>query len=233
MLYDDLVGNRVSIPPSHQVILGRAGDIRLGADDPAMHRHFLQLWNQQGAWYIRNVGSFITTRIISRGQNRFAPQRLSPRTTLPLPPGEVGITFDTKHMAYEIALFNAAPPPRYAVTPVPDVPFTAEGFEPNAEQLQLLRALAEPLWRDPAAEPHLVWPARSKRSASGVAPNTALTSRRGGIYFPWRARRSATDRAWSPRSSRRRPERCSGRSTFVATPSPSLIRPRIMCSVPM
>lgn len=68
MLYDDLVGNRVSIPPSHQVILGRAGDIRLGADDLAMHRHFLQLWNQQGAWYIRIVGSFITARIISRGR---------------------------------------------------------------------------------------------------------------------------------------------------------------------
>lgn len=168
----DLVGNRVSIPPSHQVILGRAGDIRLGADDPAMHRHFLQLWNQQGAWYIRNVGSFITARIISRGQNRFAPQRLSPRTTLPLPPGEVGITFDTKHMAYEIALINAAPPPRYAVTPVPDVPFTAEGFEPNAEQLQLLRALAEPLWRDPAAEPHLVVPRRARSALQAASRRT-------------------------------------------------------------
>lgn len=165
LLYDDLVGNRVSIAPSHQVILGRAGDIRLGADDPAMHRHFLQLWNQQGAWYIRNVGSFITARIISRGQNRFAPQRLSPRTTLPLPPGEVGVTFDTRNMAYEIALVNAAPPPRHEATPVPDVPFTAEGFEPNADQLQLLRALAEPLWRDPAAEPHLVVPSVDQLAA--------------------------------------------------------------------
>lgn len=158
LLYDDLVGTRVSIAPGQQVILGRAGNIPLGADDSAMHRHFLQLWNQQGAWYIRNIGSFITARLIARGSNRFVPQRLSPQTTLPIPPGEVGVTFDTKNMAYEIALTNAAPPPRYEHTPVPDAPFTAEGFEPNAEQLLLLRALAEPLWRDPSAEAHVVVP---------------------------------------------------------------------------
>lgn len=165
LLVDDLVGNRYHLTPDDSVILGRAGTIPIGEDDPAMHRRFLQIWKHHGAWYIHNAGETLTARIIARGRNQFTPLRLSPNTTLPLPPGEVAVTFETKHMAYEIALFNAVPQPAADRTPPPDGAFTAEGFEPNAEQLQLLRALADPLWKDPSAEPHRVTPSVDKLAA--------------------------------------------------------------------
>ncbi|MCQ4627423.1 hypothetical protein KBX17_06305 [Corynebacterium sp. CCUG 65737] len=165
LLMDDLVGHAISLSPDRELTLGRAAAFPVGEDDPAMHRRFLHIWNTGGAWMIKNTGSFITARIIARGSNRFSPQRLAPGATLPLPPGEVSLTFDTKNMAYEIALVNAAAGRSPDLGPVPDAPFTAEQFEPSYEQQRLLFALAEPLWKDPSVEPHLVVPSNEELAA--------------------------------------------------------------------
>lgn len=159
---DDLIGHCVVLAPDQDATLGRAADFPLGADDPAMHRRFLYVWNSGGNWMIQNVGTFLTARIIARGANRFAPQRLTPGATLPIPPGEVAVTFDTKTMAYEIELTNFTASRAPKLGPAPDAEFTLEHFEPSFDQQRLLYALAAPLWRDPSAEPHLVVPSNDE-----------------------------------------------------------------------
>lgn len=164
LLVDDLVGSRVMLPPGGRITLGRAAEFPIGADDPAMHRLFLSIWDNAGTWMISNTGSFISALIIARGDNRFPPQRLATKAVLPIPPGKTSVTFDTKHMSYEIALHNAIEVRTERVIP-PDAPFTAEGFEPSAEQALLLRALAAPLWADPASPAHVVVPSVEKLAA--------------------------------------------------------------------
>lgn len=165
LLIDDLIGNRILLSPGQHATLGRTGDIVIAADDPTMHRRFLQVWEQRGAWQIENIGSLLSARLLPVGQNRQTALRLGPGAILPLPLGRVRVVFDTRHMGYEIEMHTAGQP----VPPQPgddnEGVWTEAVFDPSSEQRLLLDALAAPLRNDPSAEPHVVVPSVEKLAA--------------------------------------------------------------------
>lgn len=165
LLIDDLIGNRTVLSPGQHATLGRTADILVGADDPTMHRRFLQVWEQQGAWQIENIGSLLSARLLAEEQNRQAALRLGPGAILPLPLGCVRVVFDTREMGYEIKMITAGKPAPPQPGELYNGTWTEAVFEPSSEQRMLLEALATPLRNNPLAEPHVVVPSIEKLAA--------------------------------------------------------------------
>lgn len=78
LLVEENDQNRFTLTPRGEITVGRSADFPVGADDPAMHRRFLHIWNSAGDWLIQNVGNQITAKIHPEGNIQFIPQRLAP-----------------------------------------------------------------------------------------------------------------------------------------------------------
>ncbi|MGP9724040.1 hypothetical protein ACT3SZ_08505 [Corynebacterium sp. AOP40-9SA-29] len=156
VLIDDQIGHRVALRPGQSLTLGRAAEFPLGPDDEFMHRRFLQIWDSDGTWMITNCGKRLTANIQPRAHNSFSQSRLGPGASLPLPLGESAVVFATSVTTYELDLTVAAtlkPPAGTAATgPAAGAPLTVGELIFNEEQVNLLRALAEPLVRRPGTD---------------------------------------------------------------------------------
>ena len=99
---DDLIGGVRIVAPGEEVVVGRAGDFRVGEGDLTLHRHLFQLWYAGQGWMICNVGSHIPLRIELRGVKGFSRIDLGPRAVAAVPPGPSRITFETPECPYEL-----------------------------------------------------------------------------------------------------------------------------------
>lgn len=158
LLVEENDQNRFTLTPRGEITVGRSADFPVGADDPAMHRRFLHIWNSDGDWLIQNVGNQITAKIHPEGNIQFIPQRLAPGDFAYIPAGRSSIAWATKHARYGLTLTNASVIRRPHVKPSRDFRATAENFLPSSEQQQLLDALAKPVRDNPFAELHTVVP---------------------------------------------------------------------------
>lgn len=158
LLIDDLIGHRVALNPGQHTELGRAAPFVVGDDDDFMHRIFLQFWDRQGTWMVTNRGSRLTARIVQRVQGSHSQMDLSPGATLPLPLGHSSVVFSTPEMNYELALTVAQTltGPADGIGGPPAGRPTTGAFNPNDEQILLLKALAAPLLKAPGAEDSVI-----------------------------------------------------------------------------
>lgn len=152
LLIDDGAGQRTVLDVGGSLTVGRVADLPLGADDEFMHRVLLQFWDRGGAWMVTNRGTTISAKVIQHCQPSMSEMRLSPAASLPLPLGSSVIVCRTATRRYEIQVTVAQtlriPPHR---TPDPRTRATRGSFTPNAEQIELLTALVEPLVLEPGA----------------------------------------------------------------------------------
>lgn len=150
---DDLIGGVRIIAPGEEIVVGRAGDFRVGEDDLSLHRQLFQLWYSGQGWMITNTGRHIPLRIDLRGVSGFSRIDLGPRAVAAVPPGPSRITFETPECPYELYLdvensHNARRTQR--TYEFDEDERTRTRHVPNDEQEELLRQLASYL-RKPGA----------------------------------------------------------------------------------
>ena len=92
---DDLIGGVRIVAPGEEVVVGRAGDFRVGEGDLTLHRHLFQLWYAGQGWMICNVGSHIPLRIELRGVKGFSRIDLGPRAVAAVPVSYTHLTLPT------------------------------------------------------------------------------------------------------------------------------------------
>ena len=141
---DDLIGSVRIVAPGEEVIVGRAGDFRVGEGDLTLHRHLFQLWYGGQGWMISNIGSHIPLRIELRGVKGFSRIDLGPRAVAAVPPGPSRITFETPECPYElyIDVENSNVARRTRREQEMEEERTRTRHVPNDEQEELLRQLA-------------------------------------------------------------------------------------------
>lgn len=141
---DDLIGGVLVMAPGEEVVVGRAGDFRIGEGDLTLHRQLFQLWYGGQGWMICNVGSHIPLRIELRGVKGFSRIDLGPRSVAAVPPGPSRITFETPECPYElyIDVENSNYSRRTKREQDLDEERTRTRHVPNDEQEELLRQLA-------------------------------------------------------------------------------------------
>lgn len=143
---DDLVCNAAVYRIRGNVTVGRAGQFRIGEDDLHLHRVLLHFWSTGGQWMVTNVGARIPVVMEPRLVRGHTRSSLGPGATAPLPPTLTAMTFSTPERIYE---FHAEVFPDLPVNR-PDITIgngeETIGQRPlRREQVQLLRALIEPL----------------------------------------------------------------------------------------
>lgn len=104
LLVDDLIGHSQLLSVTESATLGRQGDILLAADDPAMHRTFLQVWSNGAQWFLKNIGSFVAATIQPPASCGYGRTVLSPGSIEVLHPGTSTLYFSTATMSYECEL---------------------------------------------------------------------------------------------------------------------------------
>lgn len=137
-------GHRQRIPAGEPFVIGRAADLSIG-DNPYVHRHFLEIAEREGIWWLSNIGSGLTASVASA--DGLAQSWLAPGASMPLVFGATTVMFTAGSTTYELALI--AETPFYDVStswsPAADTGGVAELLSPM--QRILLTALAEPLLR--------------------------------------------------------------------------------------
>lgn len=140
----DFGGHRERIASDQPFVIGRAADLSIG-DNPYVHRHFLEIADRDGIWWLRNVGSGLTASVASA--DGLAQSWLAPGSSMPLVFGATTVMFTAGSTTYELAL--TAETPFYEVStswsPAAETGGVAELLSPM--QRILLTALAEPLLR--------------------------------------------------------------------------------------
>ena len=149
---NDLVGQIHRMGPGDELIVGRAGDFVVGAEDLDLHRQLFQLWYSGQGWMLANVGRHIQLYISQRHVRSYSRIEVGPRGLAPIPPGPTAITFTTPDCVYEIHI-DVQNNDMIRRTPRPldeEGDRTRTRHVPNDEQELLLRQLASYL-RAPGA----------------------------------------------------------------------------------
>lgn len=144
---DDLIGHRLILQPGQEATIGRAGSFPVGADDPYLHRVFLQLWYGGQGWMVSNRGTHLSLEIETRSRLTRSQITVGPGSVIPIPQGPTAVAFATRERSYELHIDI----PTHGITAPGKVtvgPRTASTFArhiPSEEQQELMDALAEPL----------------------------------------------------------------------------------------
>ena len=145
----DFAGERFTVRPGTVFSIGREGDLALD-DNPYLHRHFLELYDREGLWWVSNRGSRVAAHVTdTQGLMRSS---LAPGAVLPLVFPTSTLSFAAGPTAYELELITDVgtyAPPGHRI-----VSGTGTTVAPGAftqAQLQAIVALAEPVLRHPGA----------------------------------------------------------------------------------
>jgi len=140
----DFGGHRERISAGEPFVIGRAADLSI-ADNPYVHRRFLEIAERDGMWWLTNVGSGLTASVASA--DGLAQSWLAPGATMPLVFSTTTVMFTAGETTYEIAL--TADSPYYEVTASWRPGADSEGVAGLLSPVQriLLTALAEPMLR--------------------------------------------------------------------------------------
>ncbi|GAB3117363.1 hypothetical protein GCM10027055_28700 [Janibacter alkaliphilus] len=61
----DFCGELHPVDPENPLLIGREGDVEID-DNPFLHRHFLQVSNEGGWWWLTNVGTTLTATVADK-----------------------------------------------------------------------------------------------------------------------------------------------------------------------
>lgn len=141
----EFVGEYFRVEPGGRFLLGREGDLAID-DNPFLHRHFLEITETAGLWWLSNIGTRLTATITdgSGGVQAW----LAPGASLPLVFERTSVVFSAGPTTYELTVHASEPTFRQTLreayaggdSTIGDVPLTET-------QKQLIVALAEPVLR--------------------------------------------------------------------------------------
>ena len=165
MTYVEYCGERFPLVSDRSFAIGREADLSVD-DNPYLHRRFLVLHNENGLWWLSNLGSHLSASV-SAGDVGFSAT-LGPGARMPLVFGETTIVFSAGPTTYELTVYAAAP----QVRPVTESSFaggrTTQGVPMLTESQKLLIVvLAEEMLR------------REGTGASAIPSSAAAAARLG------------------------------------------------------
>ncbi len=143
---------QAELHPGAQLVFGRMGDFPID-ENPHLHRHLGQLYDLNGQWYLRNIGSSIEMAGQWSDGRRFT---LPSDAIMALDGSAASIWFSAGRARYEVMVtIGDAPPPAPSApiaAPSGGVDTTATGdVAINDEQRLMLVALARRRLEDPSA----------------------------------------------------------------------------------
>ncbi|MFW0794551.1 hypothetical protein AAFP30_12135 [Gordonia sp. CPCC 205515] len=104
--YVDYCGERFDLDPGQRFSIGREADLSVD-DNPYLHRRFLVLHNENGLWWLTNLGTHLSASV-SAGDVGFSAT-LGPGARMPLVFGETTIVFSAGPTTYEVSVYADAP----------------------------------------------------------------------------------------------------------------------------
>ncbi|MGW0035689.1 hypothetical protein [Gordonia sp. NPDC003376] len=135
MTYVEFCGERFPLSGDRRFTIGREADLSVD-DNPYLHRQFLVLHNENGLWWLSNLGSHLSATV-SAGDVGFSAT-LGPGARMPLVFGETTIVFTAGPTTYELSVYATAP----QVRPVTQQSFsggrTTQGVPTLTESQKLL-----------------------------------------------------------------------------------------------
>ena len=105
-LYVEFVGERHEVPAGPAYSLGRAADLDID-DNPYLHRRFLEIRREGGMWWIENVGSHLTARIVDAADTVHVS--LGPGGRLPIVVPRLHVLFTAGPTSYDLTLVTERP----------------------------------------------------------------------------------------------------------------------------
>ncbi|MDR2320828.1 MAG: hypothetical protein LBE60_04160 [Microbacterium sp.] len=141
----EFAGEYFPIEPGGRFLVGREGDLAID-DNLFLHRHFLEIAEIGGLWWLANIGSRLQATVTDASGGVQA--WLAPGARLPLVFAVTSVIFSAGPTTYEFTVHSTQPTFRgthrddevTGESTIGDVPLTLS-------QKQLLLALAEPLLR--------------------------------------------------------------------------------------
>lgn len=141
----DFAGEYYRVQPGSSFTVGREGDLELD-DNLFLHRHFLEIFQGEGLWWLANVGSRLTATVTDSSGGVQA--WLAPAARLPLVFERTTVVFTAGPTTYELTIHSSEPAFRPSphqldtdgASTIGDVPLTES-------QRLLILALAEPQLR--------------------------------------------------------------------------------------
>ena len=102
----EYAGEYVTIPTGTRFTIGREGDLALD-DNRFLHRHFLQIEEAGGLWWLVNIGARMAATVTDT-EGRVQAQ-LAPGARLPIVFGVTTVVFSAGPTTYELSVHTAQP----------------------------------------------------------------------------------------------------------------------------
>ncbi|MGV9711130.1 hypothetical protein ACWDTI_10760 [Gordonia sp. NPDC003424] len=145
MTYVDYCGERFDLDPGRRFYIGREADLTID-DNPYLHRRFLLLHNENGLWWLSNLGTHLSASV-SAGDVGFSAT-LGPGARMPLVFGLTTIVFTAGPTTYELGVHAQGPEIRSVTAPQVIGGDTTRGVPTLTEsQTLLIVVLAEEILR--------------------------------------------------------------------------------------
>ncbi|MFC9979986.1 hypothetical protein [Gordonia sp. NPDC127522] len=163
--YVEYCGERIALDADRRFFIGREADLSID-DNPYLHRRFLVIHNENGLWWLTNLGTHLSASV-SAGDVGFSAT-LGPGARMPLVFGETTIVFTAGPTTYELSLFARAPQVKSVTRPEYSGGHTTQGVPTLTESQKLLIiVLAEEILR-------------REGTGSSAIPSSAQAARRLG-----------------------------------------------------
>lgn len=163
--YVEYCGERFPLSAQTRFFIGREADLSVD-DNPYLHRRFLVLHNDNGLWWLSNLGTHLSASV-SAGDVGFSAT-LGPGARMPLVFGETTIVFTAGPTTYEVIVYATAPRVKSVTQPEISNGRTTQGVPTlTSSQKVLIVVLAEEILR------------REGTGASGI-PSSAQAAARVG-----------------------------------------------------
>lgn len=141
----EFAGEYTTVRQGTRFTIGREGDLALD-DNRFLHRHFLQIEDSAGLWWLVNIGARMSATVTDT-QGRVQAQ-LAPGARLPIVFGVTTVVFSAGPTTYELSVHTAEPAFRETRPAAPDGGESTIGAVPlTPSQKILIVALSEPVLR--------------------------------------------------------------------------------------
>ena len=143
--YIEYCGERFPIDPDARFTVGREADLSID-DNPYLHRRFLLVHNQNGMWWLTNLGTHLSVSV-SAGDIGFSAT-LGPGAQMPLVFGRTTVVFTAGPTTYELDVHAISPDVGSVTRPQAVGGTTTQGVPMLTESQKLLIVvLAEEILR--------------------------------------------------------------------------------------
>lgn len=143
--YVEYCGERFPLQQSRRFFIGREADLTVD-DNPYLHRRFLVLHNENGLWWLNNMGTHLSASV-SAGEIGFSAT-LGPGAGMPLVFGASTVVFTAGPTTYELTVFASTPTVTTMTRPYDLGGMTTRGVPTLTESQKLLIVvLAEEILR--------------------------------------------------------------------------------------